>query len=88
MKLEDRYDKPSKHEFLVNPDKTLTHVRSGVKVACFEVTGTNTRGKRFSQMFNGDQLGFMSMQMINLFNGTRWARLTNGHRIKLNFTVN
>lgn len=84
----DSYDKPTTHEFIVQPDKTLIHVRSGKTVACFFLTGERRDGKKFRMQFAGDSSGFLHMQGINLYNGNRWAKFTDGSRLRINITRN
>lgn len=79
---------PTKHEMLVNNDKTMTYVRTGQLVKAFEVTGTLRNGNRFNSMFVGNLEGFHAMSSINLYRGTRWARLVDGTRVKLSEVTN
>lgn len=82
------YDKPTQHEFIVQADKTLIHVRSGKTVSAFIVTGEKTNGKKFRMVFAGDAQGFHAMQGINLYNGNRWAQFTDNTRLRINITRN
>lgn len=87
-KLDHITQSPHSHEFLVEPDGKLRHVRTGELVACFEVTGKLLNGKRFAQMYNGDKAGFQAMQLVPLHEGKRMARLTNGQPIEVKIKVN
>ena len=75
------------HTFTIN-NGSAQHDASGLQVAAFEVTGVDTNNKRFKQSYGGSRSGFMAMNGINLYRGTKWARLENGKRIKLNEVYN
>jgi len=81
--------KPSAHELLVNSDGGLNLARTGELVTALECTGVLRSGQRFSAMrFEPTISGWKHLMGINLYSGTKWARLASGARIKLSSTTN
>lgn len=55
----------------------------GIEVTGFDATGTLTSGKRFKLSYGASLAGYMQVAGINLYRGTKWARLATGKRRKI-----
>lgn len=73
----------SKNELIVNALGQLIHIRSGQRVIQLEITGKDKRGKRVLMKFFPDQSGWIGFLGVNLYEGTRWIRLADQTRVKL-----
>lgn len=60
----------------------LLHEPSGLVIEEIEITGKlyNSR-KRFKRVFGATRANWNYALQINLWRGTRWARLSNGKRV-------
>jgi hypothetical protein len=71
------------HEFMVDEQGQMRHIRSGIRVAQFELTGNRPNGKPVLMKFQPNQAGWTGFWLAGLVNESRWARLANLERVPI-----